>query len=311
MRMAALLPRLIDLARRHGSVITTGDIVRLGGNSDHITRLVRQGVLIRHHPGVFLLAGAQVDHNVKLRLALAAVGAPSAASHQSAAWLQGLLDKPPDEVHVTVDRGLRHLRGVRVHRSTVMPPNRPFRGVPCTHPIRTLVDLAAVAPAGELTDAVDRALFQRLVRLRDLVAWARGPNRGRAGTDALRRVLAERGDVGAPAPSVLESRMARLYKRFGLPEVRAEHVAGPNGEYRVDYAHPGRRVAVELYGYLWHHSPAQMKRDLARQRRLTLQGWKVIGFTWMELQDHPERVAAEIRQALSAGSQAARSPFSA
>jgi hypothetical protein len=174
----------------------------------------------------------------------------------------------------------------------------------CTEPVPTLFDLASTATAEELDDAVDRALANRLVRLKDLVAQASRPNRGRAGTAAMRRCLARRGDLKAPAPSVLESRMARLYTRFGLPPVPAEHIAGPDGEYRIDYAQTGPRVAVELFGYLWHHSPARMARDLARQRRLTLEGWRVLVFTWMDVQEHPERVAGEIRRAISAPSQA-------
>lgn len=88
--------------------------------------------------------------------------------------------------------------------------------------------------------------------------------------------------------------MARLFRRGGLPIPRAEVRAGPDGRYRIDYAFEDRLLALELYGYAWHHSPEHMARDLARQRRLTLGGWLVLIFSWPDVVYHAPRVVAEI-----------------
>lgn len=297
--------RIIDHARRHGDVITRRQAVALGATARQLTELAVTGVLVRRFPGVYVLAGVGDDHLVATQAALAALGDPGAvASHFSAAWLQGLVDRPAPDVHVTAGPVHRHLAGVVVHRS--MAPaavvRRRFQGVPCTLPARTLIDLAASVTAAQLADAVDRALSAAIVRTDDLVAETRKSGR-RRGTDRLRRCLEERGAVNVPAPSVLESRMARLLHHYGLPAARAEMTVGPDGEYRLDYSFPPARVALELYGYAWHHSPAQMTRDLRRQRRLTVDGWKVLIYTWQEVTGEPARVAREIQEALvSAGS---------
>lgn len=291
--------RIVEQARRQGSVITRHEILRLGGTSRLISYLLSSGVLVRKHAAVFALAGVADDHRLAVRAALAALRVEgAAASHVSAAWLQGLVDRPPDCPQITAGVEHRRLAGVVVHRTTAERPleRRAFQGIACTTPARTLVDLAAMVPPERLADAVDRALHKGLVRIRDLEAEV--GKGGRRGSEQLRRCLARHGYTGGPAPSVLESRMARLLTRFGLPAAQPQCIAGPEGEYRLDYAYPRPRLMVELNGYTWHHSPEQMASDLARQRRLTLDGWTVLVFTWQDVTMQPERVARQIRTAL-------------
>jgi hypothetical protein len=111
---------------------------------------------------------------------------------------------------------------------------------------------------------------------------------------ALRRSLRDLGHIGAPQPSVLESRMARVFLRYRLPVPRAEVVWGDQRQYRLDFAYPAIRLAIEVYGYAWHHSPQQLDHDLARERHLQRAGWTVLAYTWRQIMDDPEGVAAEI-----------------
>lgn len=312
MAWAEVTRRLAEEWERQGQLLTWRQAQRLGADPKLMHQLVARGVIVRLHPGVYGSAGVGRDHLALTRAAiLAATGSArgrpagvtyAVASHGSAAWLQGLVDQRPSSVHITVAaRHALRLEGVVVHRSSVPQIRRQaFHGVPCTPPARTLVDLAGAVTPVALVEAVDRALSRRLVRVEDLVAETRSA-KGRRGSLRLRDCLNERGITGAPAPSVLESRMARLFVRYGLPPARAEYIAGPDGEYRLDYAYPRQMVATELYGYTWHHSPDQMARDLARQRRLTLSGWRILVFTWQDVTRHPGRVAAEISRALSIG----------
>lgn len=314
MAQAAAVKRLVDHWSRQGHVFTWAEAQRLGVDGRTVGRLVRQGLIVRLHRGVYAASAVASDPVVVARAALRAAerhlsGAKwqplraVAASHRTAAWAQGLLDRPPAEVHITVTttHALR-LRGVVVHRSGAATLSRQtFRGLACTVPARTLVDLAGNSPYGELADAVDRALSARIVRLSDLrAATAHADFAGRRGVARLRRGLDARGDSTGPAPSVLESRMARLFLAYGLPPAKAEYVVGSDGQYRLDYAYPPESVAVELYGYASHHSPEQLAYDLARQRRLVLQGWTVLIFTWLDVTCEPERVAEQLRQALGA-----------
>lgn len=301
MKLADVTRRVLEQARRQGWVITRAEVLEMGAHPGQVRALITSGVLIRRHPGVYIVAGAPDDHGVHVRATLAALGPEAMASHGTAAWLQDLLEGPPKLIHVTAGHGcIRRLAGVRVHRTHTLPRALPYRGVRCTPPARTLVDLAATASPAEISSAVDRGLAKRTVRLRDIQRELHNP--GRPGSGHLRRCLLARGYIGAPAPSVLESAMCRLLVRYGLPVPRAEVVAGPDGRYRIDFAYVAAMVALEVYGYERHHSPEEMAYDLERQRRLTLQGWKVLIFTWRDVTRTPDRVAAQIRAALGSPS---------
>lgn len=297
--------RLVGLGRRQAGLLTRSQAIREGATDRQIAHLVSTGVLGRVHPGIYALSGTPRDYVTQVRAAVLFSGREALASHESAAWLQGLLSRLPQRVHVTIPRVRRRRpAGIQIHQSDGLLTRRAFKGIPCTDPARTLIDLAATATDNEMAIAVDRALALGLVRLADLERAARdsGIRRGKA---RLRRCLLDRGLIGAPAPSVLESRFARESKRFGLPCANAEVVAGKRGQYRIDFAYNDIRLAVELYGYASHHTPEQLDADLARQRHLISQGWTVLIFTWKQLYDDPERVIGEILAAYTRLSQAA------
>ena len=290
---------MIERARRQGWVISWTQCLAVGASTAQMTALVRAGVLLRPHPAVYVVAGAPADQVVAVRAALAAAGPTATASHWTAGWLQGIApaDKPGATIHLTVLTQSRpSLTGVTIHRSSGPLSSRPYRALPCTLPARTLVDMAATATPAELADAIDRARATRIVRLSELEAETES---GRRGAGALRRELEKLGHIGGPTASALEARMARLIRTYGLPEPRAERIAGPAGRYRIDYAYDQARLAIEVYGYTSHSSPAQLRKDTARQNDLILADWRVLVFTWQDVTNDPARVAAQIRAALA------------
>ena len=296
MNQSAATKAIVDRARRQGWVITRSVSLAMGVHPDQMSALVHAGVLVRPHPGVYVVAAAPDDYTVVVRAAIAAAAPTAAASHWTAAWLQGITSSRPPVMHLTVvSRHSLKLVGVRTHLATPPLPSLPFRGVPCTLPARTLVDIATTATSAELADAIDRARSGQIVRLKDLEAETRSKRRG---AGALRRELERLGHSGGPSPSVLESRMARLFRTYGLPEPRAERISGPDGRFRIDYTYDDQRLGIELYGYTSHSSPAQLRKDTARQNELILAGWAVLIFTWPDVTRQPARVAAQIRAAL-------------
>jgi very-short-patch-repair endonuclease len=284
----------VGLARRQGRVATRADLVSARLHPRHLTYIVRSGVFVRPFPGVFVLAGAADDPVVRVRSAIAAVRPGALASHATAGWLQGIVERPPPIVQLSAE-GANHCRleGLRLHRVSGDLPTLSYRGVRCTTPARTLTDLAATSTTQQVNLYVDRALEAGLVRISDLAQ-----DKGRRGRAALERSLRELGHLGAPQASVLESEMHRLINRYRLPVPKIQVEAGSDGQYRLDCRYDEQHLTVELYGYTWHHSPEQMQHDLERQRQLTLQGETVLIFTWAEVTRQPERVARQIRAAL-------------
>lgn len=296
MKRTEALAKLTALAARQHGVVTRRQALSMGVTDEMIAVLVVSGFLRRDRPGVYVVAGTPSSPLTAVRTALAAVGPVAVASHATAAWLAGLLDRPPATVHaLTTQRYTHRVTGVSVHRSAAPPRVRVFQAVPCTDIPRTLVDLATTASPTGLGMAVDAALSRRLVRVTDLEAEISSGSR--RGTARLRACLLERGDICAPDSSLLEGQVARLFARSGLPVPQAEVHAGPDGRFRLDYAYPHRLLAAEFNGYTWHHSPEQMASDLARHRALVLEGWLVLVYSWRDALYEGDKVMAEIAAA--------------
>jgi hypothetical protein len=173
-------------------------------------------------------------------------------------------------------------------------------GFPCSRPLRTLVDLAGVLPHAALDDAVDRALERGLVNPRAIDAeLARLRRPGRPGVGALERSITERGLIGAPEPSVLESRFARLLARNGIAPLAAEvRPAGMGMPWRIDFLlAPGLHAEVD--GYAYHGRTRDFRRDLHRMNRLQAAGLVVLRFSWYDVCHDGPKVIGDIRDALA------------
>ncbi len=128
------------------------------------------------------------------------------------------------------------------------------------------------------------------------------------GTQVLRQVLARRAPGTPPTESDAETLFLQLARRTGLPEPRRQFtVPTPEGVFRLDFAWPARRIAVEVDGAATHATPAALRRDLHRQNRLLLswmsQGWALLRFTWDDVAkpDLARQTAAKLREAWALG----------
>ena len=307
--MKAVEPRELRFRFRHQhGLITRQELRLLGVTSAEERRRRAAGEWEVAGPGVLRLAGAPRTPEQGLLAACLVCGATAVASHQSAAWMWGLLDRFPDRPAVTVARtGRTRVRGVEVHRPVDYPAHVVVvRRVPCTNPLRTLVDLAVASPAAGLDAAVDRALATRLLTVGAIDAELRRLARqGRAGVGALRASLRRRGLIGAPHPSVLESRTLRLLRQHGITPLACEVKMGPDGRYRVDVL-LAPRVVMEVDGFAYHSDPEQVAEDKRRRTRLRLEGILVLDYTWRDIVYDSRRVARECLAARAGAAESAR-----
>jgi very-short-patch-repair endonuclease len=124
------------------------------------------------------------------------------------------------------------------------------------------------------------------LRLRDLGAA------GRRGSGLLAELVGARAGVVLGPESPFETHLMRVLRAAGLPMQAVQHQVG---RYRVDFAYPGARVAIEADGFRWHSTRQQWDRDRARRNALTAVGWSVLHVTWPELRERPEEVVAAVR----------------
>jgi very-short-patch-repair endonuclease len=239
------------------------------------------------------------------------------ASHESAAWLWGLLKREPsvpvvsvphdrrpgvgtDRATVVSRRGDGSRANAIVRRSRDLARSSTFyrQGIPTTNPLRTLVDLAGDTEPALLDEAIDAALAVRLVTVEGLLAEAdRLARHGRSGPKQLTERLAKRGFAGAPSPSVLESRALRSLAASKISVEKCEVVVEGTG-YRLDIQVEGS-LFVELDGYAYHWSPEQKRYDDARRNKLRLMGFEILVYDWQTVTKHGRQMAEEVRVALA------------
>jgi very-short-patch-repair endonuclease len=293
--------RLAAVAADQHGVIHLRQARASGLSHDGVLRRQHLGRLIEVHPCVFRVAGAPATHLAALRAAALAVGPGGVVSHRSAAWLWGLLPDEGQVVEVSVprSRGPR-LQGVVLHRSRdLVAAHTTIRsGIPVTNPLRTLVDLGAVCSRWTVEDALDRGLVARRFSVA-AVEWllhdvARS---GRRGCGVLRAVLDDRALGTAPPDGLLEPRMARLLRSYGLPPAVFHHPV-PEAHAELDFAYVDQRLAIEVDGYEVHGTRRAMDDDHERHNRLVAAGWTVLRFTWHQVVKRPEKVASTVRSAL-------------
>src|SRR5262249_13508936 len=106
------------------------------------------------------------------------------------------------------------------------------------------------------------------------------------------------GFVGAPHPSVLESRTLRLLRQHLIEPLAWEVKMGPGGRYRVDVL-LAPRVVMEVDGFAYHADPEQVAEDKRRRTRIRLDGTILIDYTWRDILYDSRRVVREVRAALA------------
>ena len=200
---------------------------------------------------------------------------------------------------VLLHRGTYTTRpGIRVHTSDDMPlSDRVFiDGMPVTSPVRTIIDLARTESRQRLTTIVDGALRDRLITEERLLARiAELRSQGRHGIPKLLEAI-EGAEPSRGGHSWLERRFLELVAEAGLPMPETQrHLGKVDGRLiRVDCYFPDVDMVVELLGYRWHRSNAQMNRDTARVNRLTMDGRLVLQFTYEQITLAPEVAIASV-----------------
>jgi very-short-patch-repair endonuclease len=180
---------------------------------------------------------------------------------------------------------------------------RSLEGLRVTSVARTVLDLGHVVDENVMERAVESALRKRYVSVSELKA-AVDPLPFEGGTSALRALLARRPATTPPTGSDAETQFLQLARRSGLPEPQRQFsVPSYEGHFSIDFAWPGRRLAVEIDGAGVHASREALNRDLRRQNRILLSlapaGWMLLRFTWDDVTqgDYANQTRAKLHEA--------------
>ncbi|BDX30684.1 hypothetical protein TUM20985_12310 [Mycobacterium antarcticum] len=284
---------LANHLRDSDGVITLAQARRAGLSDQAVRRRVRQGRWRRCAPRVYFVDDRPFTDASRIRAAVWGHGEDAVASGLAAAWWLGVTKFAPDVVEVTVPRNShgRCHTGSRVRRRDLETADVVERRRLRVTAVELTVLEAAVRRGGG-PKLMDSAL-QRHVDLTSL--WtAHLRNKGRYGSPAARQLLQAAEDG---ARSAAERLLLRLLVDAGITGWLPNH---PVAGYVVDFAFPATQIALETDGLAFHSDSDDFHRDRVRQNAITLAGWLVLRFTWLDLTEYPERVIAEIRRAISA-----------
>jgi hypothetical protein len=210
---------------------------------------------------VFAVGHTVLSREGRWMAAVLAAGADAALSHRSAAALWGIRATGRARIDVTAPRRMHARTGVQMHFAALGPEEATVHdGIPVTSPPRTLIDLAAVLPRGQLERAINEA--ERL-RLDVGCARSRAP---------------------AITRSELEDRFLALLDEHDVPRPEVNVALRLGDDWiELDCLWRRPRLIVELDGFDAHGTRAAFERDRARDRRLQAAGWRVARVTWRQL----------------------------
>lgn len=280
-------------------MVSRQQVIAHGVSEHSITSKLRAGRWKSLYRGVYALFTGRIDRPCRLWAALLWAGPGAVLSHESAAEVHRLIDKPASFLHVTVPahRRLGVAEGIVVHRSRRSSAQFPAGVLAVTSVEDTILDLTDAAEAfddacGWVTSAFGRGLTSES-RLGVFMGFRRRL-RWRADLKHIVAVAAE----GAHSP--LEYRYDRDVERaHGLPRsAKQVPFTKPNGTTgRRDRWYAEHMVVVELDGKAAH--PADQRwADIARDRAAAAVGSQSLRYGWDDVRWNPCRTAMEVAAVL-------------
>jgi very-short-patch-repair endonuclease len=274
------------MGRQHG-VATRAQFLAAGIPAPTISTWLRRGRLQRVLPQVYLAGPPQSYAHVQAALLWLPEGV---ASHRTAAWILGLLDRRPEVVEVTVPRHCTRQATVpwlRLYRRDLPLAVQLMCGeLAVVEPEQALLDCMAVLDGDAAARLFGRALVG-LVRQQHLRQRHRD-NLGRHGNTAAWRQLREAVPGAASHP---ERVLAKALQRAGLHGFRVNH---PVRGFLADLLDRDLRLIIEVDGWSTHSDRAAFQRDRTRQNVLVAAGYTVLRYTADDVTRRLPAVVAEV-----------------
>jgi hypothetical protein len=293
--------RLRQQAQWQAGMITREQALGGGLSRSAIASKLVHGRWSQVYRGVYATFTGPLARDAQLWAALLYAGGGARLSHETAAEIIRLTDRPSPLIHVTIGANRRVVTptGVAIHRAANRDTNWRFaRGIPPhTFAEETVIDLAHAATnlddvVGYVTGAFARDLTseERLHR----EAAARKRLRWRAD---LEEIIPR---AAGGAHSVLEYRYDRdVEQAHGLPPARNQvtFTKSDGRRGRRDRYYEKYGLIIELDGRRYH--PDERRRlDQARDNDATATGGSTLRYGWDDVTRHQCSVAVQVHAAL-------------
>jgi very-short-patch-repair endonuclease len=305
MRYTEIDRRIETLAGKQYGAFSRQQAFKLGASERFVQRRLLGKHWLRPVPAVFVLAGSAGTWRRQCKIGelsiegAALAGFAAAALHELAGFRPGRVELlVPVNSYCTHPFATLH-RYAGAELTTV-------DGIRVTTIAQSLFDVAKQVSPWRLERAMDDALLDKRISAADLnerLHFYSGSRR--PGLPRIRPLVLERLDDGwTPAESELEALLAAVLGRIpGAPRV-VRQAAFPwrsATDSRVDFLLPEFRLIIEADGRRWHARYADFDRDRWRDNEAVANGYRVLRFTWVHLNELVDDVLNLILRSISQG----------
>jgi very-short-patch-repair endonuclease len=281
------------LVREQHGVVARRQLMALGYTRREIEQRLHNGRLHHISHGIYAVGRRELTPCGRWMAAVLVCGEQAALSHRSAAELWGIGYEEKGWIDVTIRRrSMIRRTGVKVRARASLPERSVVVrfGIPVTHPVQTLIDLATELTPLRLERAVNES--DKL----DLV----DPETLRRGLD---------GYVGVPGVKTLRTMLDRHTFRLSdsdleilfRPLARAAAFPPPLTKHRVlgyetDFFFPDHDLIVETDGLRYHRTAAQQAQAAKRDQKHVAAGFRVLRFTHWQIAYAADEVTDVLRR---------------
>ncbi|WP_447004317.1 DUF559 domain-containing protein [Saccharothrix isguenensis] len=272
----------------HGAHLRTRLHAHLGRVA--LRTAIAEGRLVSYSRTVLVQRELMVEFPTRAAAALLTAGSGAVLTSHTSAWVHGCTAAETDRVHLLIGYDQRHRPrpGEVVHQANYDPADViEIEGLRCLTLEPTLAEILCRARRSTALACTDQALAvvepnERAAFKTDLeVRISRRPDpRGRRQGLFLLDIA-----TGLPE-SPAESGLLLMIVEAGFPPPEPQHPVldlGGREVWRLDFAWPQQRVALEYDGYAAHVNRADA--DRARDEDLRRRGWKVLRADVSDLRD--------------------------
>lgn len=282
------MPRTADPGRviRAAGGICDAATLRAACSARRVRQALDDGEIIALRRGRYGVAGIAEADRLSVELTATITGLSAAL-----AW-GWAVKRPPLLPDLTLLRGRKVSAEQRSRATLHWWDRRPDdvvtdgRGVQVTGRLETAVTCLRTLPFDEALCVADSALRAGVSRTALTASVERGPRTGR--TAALHVVRSADHRAANPFESCLRAVCLDVRGLTVRPQVQI-------GPYRVDLADVTLRIVIEADSRTWHAGPDEHDADIRRCTTLVRQGWLVVRFSYSDVMDEPEYVAAVLR----------------
>ncbi len=295
------IEKVVALAAQQHGIFAAFQLKEIGITQSSFYRVVNNALFTRLDRGVYALSGSQKSWYRDAIVHVFRSGPHALLSHESALINRGLLLKEFVSkrnglivpFHVTIPRESGRRLSTSIHRSIyekeiltrTVVNNIPQVSVECA-----IIESARHIPPQIFSSVVDSAIRQEYTSARKLrltldALWP-APGRSKSRVEEIIHGYLADPRTYKRIESTLEARIYRVLSEITREQIIPQYLlACGTKQYRIDFAIPSFKIAIEVDGFIYHSDRIAFDADKTRQNDIVAEGWIILRFTHMQSDD--------------------------